>query len=63
MFIDTNATFSFLLLTIKIQIMSFDLEFLELVIKLQWLLEIRTYNNKNGKQIKASSCISLEPQC
>ena len=40
MFIDRNATFFFLLNTIKILIMLFDLEFLELVRNLQWLLEI-----------------------
>ena len=55
-----NAIFSFLLLTIKICIMSFDLEFLELVRNLQWLLEIRTHIDKNRKNINESSLISLE---
>ena len=44
----------------EIWIMSFNLEFLELVRNLQWLLEIRTYTNKNRNHINASSHISLE---
>ena len=49
-----NVTFSFLLLTIKIWIISIDLEFLELVRNLQWLLEIITYAKKNRKHINES---------
>ena len=41
--------------------MSLDLEFLELVRNLQWLLEKRTYTNKNGNHINSSShIISLD---
>ena len=40
--------------------MSFDLEFLELVRNLQWLLEIREYTNKDIKHMNASSHIPLE---
>ena len=36
------------------------LQFLELVRNLQWLLEIRTYTNKNRNHINASSHISLK---